>query len=560
MNSLPPLFTSESFNSNAFTNGDVLSLRIGDSRYLKLTGGTITGTLTVSSSLTVAGLSNFSNTINQTMTTGDLLKLTATDNNSRSTILFTTPSNSLELGIRGPAAGIYPSTYYRFSNGSFKYIMDLANGNTQQFGQAVIETNGSHLTLKNGAEWSLIEHGLSSLRISSSVCPALLSLTSIGVNIASNGNHLTLRNGASTAFLEITSGDQLRLVRGYAMNLNSTGLRLQSTSTADARTALDLGQQVGDKVIIFNEPQNSGGDVYSIGCNNLNMIYSSGGGHRFVKSNASPVVNSSDLASIDGNGVLRVSNNTVMTKGWFCPNSSFSNPSARVGIGLACHMANSSFAEFFTWDYTNSLWKDLKINNTMYVNGTNSFVQIGANPGNPIYPLAVSGNFTTSFAGSYGYLNSSGAGSGSSTGSVPVTCFLQHRLWCSEVNAFSDRRLKENFSEVSTDDAIDFIKTVKAKNYNWKADKTKKQCTGYVAQDILKFGKFNDLVALGPDEDLEEEIDEDGFKNPAKHRFLVSYQSAVPILHAAISQLIERIEALEEAANKPKRVRKKKDD
>lgn len=573
MNSLPPLFTSESFNSNAFTNGDVLSLRIGDSRYLKLTGGILTGSLTVSSSLTVSGQTTLQNATTTGLTvsgtsiytdtqtvnksSGDLIILNSSDTNGRSTLKLNCSGIDCEIGLRASLASTAPSNYYRYGAGSYRFVQSMITGNSINYGQLTINTSGSHLNFVNGSESSLIEHGLSSLRISSSVCPALLSLTSIGVNISSNGNHLTLRNGSQTSFFEETSVGILRTVSGLSMNLDSNGLRVDSLgNTNSARSRLDLGDSVSNKTLgIYN----NGTSFYGLSANNNQLQFSSNSAFSwFTACTDSSPVNTNRL-TLASNGVLTLTENAILPKGFFVQNTSFSG-SGRVGIGLACHMANSSFAELFTWDYTNSLWKDMKINNTMYVNGTNSFVQIGANPGNPIYPLAVSGNFTTSFAGSYGYLNSGGAGSGSSTGSVPVTCFLQHRLWCSEVNAFSDRRLKEDFSEVSSDDAIDFIKTVKAKNYNWRADKTKKQCTGYVAQDILKFGKFDDLVTIGPDEDLEEEIDEDGFINPAKHRFLVSYQSAVPILHAAISQLIERIELLEEAANKPKRVRKKKND
>lgn len=509
MNSLPPYFPSQQFNSLAFQNGTNLTKSDLDKLYLPLAAGKnlylidaiVPGVVLASKAVIVDASKNITgfNSIGISRNTGDLLSLTATDTNSRSTIKFNCPGVDMEVGLRSATTGTAPSHYYRYGLGGYRYVQSMINGDAINYGRYTINTSGSHLSLVNNA-----------------------------VN----------------ALIEITAGDQLRLVRGYAMNLNGTGLRLQSASTADARTALDLGQQVSDKVIIFNEPQNSGGDVYSIGCNNTNMIYSAGQGHRFVKSNASPAVNTSDLASIDGNGVLRVSNNTICTKGWFCPNSSFSNPSARVGIGLACHMANASFGELFSWDYTNSLWKDLKINNTMYVNGTNSFVQIGSNPGNPVYPLSVSGNFTTSFGGGYGYLNNSGAGTGTGTGSVPVTCFLQHRLWCSEVNAFSDRRLKENFKEIDEEDAVEFVKKIKPVSYNWKSDKNKNINIGYVAQDILKLRKFDSLVSLGPDEDLNEEIDEDGLVSPSKHRFLVSYQSAVPVLHAALKHALEEIEML----------------
>ncbi len=505
---LPPSFNTAIFNSNAFQGGNYITKQQADLLYLNLASGEnlymleVTPGITQASRALVYNASSSIDSLKIEKNTGDLLTISSTDANSRATIKFNCPTIDMEIGLRSSTTGTAPNNYYRYGSGGYRFVQSMVTGDSINYGR---------------------------------------------LNIFTSGSHLSFTNGVVNALMEVTAGDQLRLVRGYAMNLNSTGLRLQSASTADARSALDMGQQVSDKVIIFNEPQSAGGDVYSIGCNNTNMIFSSGSGHRFVKSNASPAINGSDLASIDGNGVLRVSNNTICTKGWFCPNSSFSNPSARVGIGLACHMANASFGELFAWDYTNNLWKDLKINNTMYVNGTNSFVQIGANPGNPIYPLAVSGNFTTSFGGAYGFLNAGGAGSGTGTGSVPVTCFLQHRLWCSEVNAFSDRRLKENIKDLSEDDAIDFVRNVKPVSFNWKSDKDKSQAIGYIAQDVLKHNKFPQLVSLGPDGDLEEEIEiVNGrkFISPKGQRFNVSYQAAVPIIHSALASLFDYFEEL----------------
>lgn len=514
MEDLQPEFNTAIFNSRAFSSGGLISKSEADRLYLTKVAGKNLYMLDVMPGITQASRAlvyNSSSSIDSLKierNTGDLLTINSTDANSRATIKFNCPTIDMEIGLRSSTTGTAPNNYYRYGSGGYRFVQSMVTGDSINYGR---------------------------------------------LNIFTSGSHLSFTNGVVNALMEVTAGDQLRLVRGYAMNLNSTGLRLQSASTADARSALDMGQQVGDKVIIFNEPQTAGGDVYSIGCNNTNMIFSSGSGHRFVKSNSSPAINGSDLASIDGNGVLRVSNNTICTKGWFCPNSSFSNPSARVGIGLAAHMANASFAELFSWDYTNNLWKDLKINNTMYVNGTNSFVQIGANPGNPVYPLSVSGNFTTSFGGAYGFLNSGGAGSGVGTGSAPVTCFLQHRLWCSEVNAFSDRRLKENIKELSEDDAIDFVRNVKAVSFNWCSDKDKSTAIGYIAQDVLKHNKFPQLVSLGPDNDLEEEVEiVDGkkFISPKGQRFNVSYQAATPILHSALASAFDLIEDLQDLVEK----------
>ena len=366
-------------------------------------------------------------------------------------------------------------------------------------------------------------------------------ITSDRVRIDSSGSHLSIVNGAQIGFIEVPgSVDILRLVRGNCINIGSNGTYIGSNSTRDPVCRLDLGETASNMTLsLFNNTSS----YYGLSANNNSLQYSAFGGHTWYTActNAFPIATS--IMSLESNGVLTATNNIIANKGYFVKQGSFSS-SGRTGIGLACHMVNSSFAELFAWDYTASLWKDMKINNTMYINGTNSFVQIGANPGNPIYPLSVSGNFTTSFGGSYGYLGASGASSGVGTGSSPVTGYFQHRVWASEFNAFSDKRLKDNIIEMNEDDAIDFVKQVVPKHFNWKIDKNKQRCSGYIAQDVLRHGEFSELVSLGPDNDLKEEVDDDGFVSPAGHRFVVSYQNTVPVLHAALAAAFKQIDEL----------------
>lgn len=504
---LPPSFNSALFNSNAFSGSTYITKQQADLLYLNTASGknlymldVVPGTVQASRALVYNSAGSL-DAIKVARNTGDCVTLNTTDVNGRCTILMTAPSNSLEIGVRSDATGSFPGTYYRYSNGSYRFVQNCTNGNSQHFGQFLVETSGSHLTLKNGAQ---------------------------------------------TSFFEETSSGILRTVSGLSMNLDSNGLRVDSLgNTASARGRLDLGDSISNKTLgIYN----NGTAFYGLSANNTMLQSSSNGGFTWYSgcTDASPV--NTLRMTLASNGVLTTTENVIMPKGFFVQQTGFSG-AGRVGIGLACHMANASFAELFTWDYTNSLWKDMKINNTMYVNGTNSFVQIGSNPGNPLYPLSVSGNFTTSFAGSYGWLNQSGAGSGTGTGSVPVTCFLQHRLWCSEVNVFSDVRLKQNIEDLPEDDCIDFVRNVKPVSFNWKSDKDQKRAIGYIAQSILKHDKFPELISSGPDEDLEEVkeiINGREFISPAKQRLNVSYQATTPILHSALSSLYDIVEDLQD--------------
>ena len=507
MEDLTPAFNTAIFNSRAFSSSGLISKSEADRLYLTKIAGknlymldVVPGTTQASRALVYNSAGSL-DAVKVARNTGDCLTLNTTDGNGRATILMTAPANTLEIGVRSDATGSFPGTYYRYTNGSYKFVQNCATGNSQHFGQFVVDTSGSHLTL---------------------------------------------RNGAQTSFFEETATGILRTVSGISANLDANGLRLDVLgNTSSARSRLDLGDSISNKTFgIYN----NGTAFYGLSANNTMLQSSSNGGFTWYSgaTDASPV--NTLRMTLSSGGVLTTTENVIMPKGFFVQNTSFSG-AGRTGIGLACHMANASFAELFCWDYTNSLWKDLKINNTMYVNGTNSFVQIGSNPGNPIYPLSVSGNFTTSFGGAYGWLNASGAGSGTGTGSVPVTCFLQHRLWCSEVNAFSDRRLKENIKELPEEDAIDFIRNVKPVSFNWRSDKDKKRSIGYIAQSILKHDKFPELVSLGPDGNLEEEVEiigERKFVSPKGQRFNVSYQAAVPVLHSGLASAFDLIENLQE--------------
>ena len=552
MNSLPPYFPSEQFNSLAFQNGTNLTKADLDKLYLPLVSGKnlylidaiIPGTVSASKAVIVDASKNITgfNSIGISRTTGDLLSLTSTDASSRCSILMTAPSNSLEVGVRSD--GLYTGNYYRYANGAFRFVQNSTTGNSQHFGQFLIDTSGSHLTLKNGSELSLIEHGLSSLRISSSVCPALLSLTSIGVNISSSGSHLTLKNGVQSSFLEETSSGILRIISGLSVNLDSNGLRIDSLgNTASARSRLDLGSSAGDKgIALFNNTTS----YFGISANNNALQYQSNVNHLWTTncSDATPL--GTTIMSMNNTGSLTCYDNTIMKKGFFIERQAFSS-TGRSGRGISAFYASSdSVAKLFAYDYGATTFNGLQLGNCLLVNG-NGGGTVTIDNGVTVsgsYPLTVSSWFTTSFGGSYGYIGGGGAGTGVGTGVVDVSIYANKRIWTQEVNAFSDRRLKENFKEIDEDDAVEFVKKIKPVSYNWKSDKNKNINIGYVAQDILKLRKFDSLVSLGPDEDLNEEIDEDGLISPGKHRFLVSYQSAIPVLHAALKHALEEIEML----------------
>ncbi len=580
MEDLPPRFNSAVFNSSAFSSGNPITKIDTDRLYVPLkalgpSGSSSPGKIIVADNFGQIGINRASG--------GDLLTLTSSATNARSTIKFTTDAQSWEFGSRGSTAQ-YPNSIY-FYNGLFRFVMNQS-GDVQIFSttSSSSKTTGAFIvdggvgiggrlncdsfqTYSNVASISKVTGSIitNSLGVANKINAENLQLygttnstnkttgafivdggigcnstiTADRVRIDSSGSHLTLISGGTQGFLEqVQSDDILRIVRGYALNVGTNGLRIQSGSTAAARFPIDLGNGSADIMICLST--NTGSNpIYGIGANNVNMIYSSGGGHRWTLSTSGTI--GSDLMSLGSTGTLTTTQNLVAGTGIFVKQGF--NLTGRTGNGIALHCANSTYSEIFTYDYTANQVKDMRIGNTIYISDQNKFVSIGGGTTQPNYPLTVVGNFSTSFAGAYGYIALAGANTGVGTGVVPVTASFQHRVWCSEVNVFSDSRLKDNINTIDTADALEFVKNVNPVHFHWKSDELKQRALGYIAQDVLKHCKFPELVCLGPDAELEEEIDDDGFLSPAGQRFVVSYQNAVPILHKALAASFERLDA-----------------
>ena len=160
---------------------------------------------------------------------------------------------------------------------------------------------------------------------------------------------------------------------------------------------------------------------------------------------------------------------------------------------------------------------------------SNGYFGIGTN--NPVIGLHVNAYASFNFTNGYGYLNSSG-NTGTQSGTSNYSGYFDKRCAAQEFNAISDRREKENFKQIKYKKSIDFINNCEPKKYNYIGENT--QNYGYVAQDILKAG-FDNLINLAPS-DLEEEIDDDGFVSPKGAKFVLQYNSIIPLLHTVIKQ------------------------
>ena len=360
------------------------------------------------------------------------------------------------------------------------------------------------------------------------------------INITRNGSQLSIINGANSALIELpASPNHLRFVRGYAMCLGPTGLTIENASNAAARYPIDMQATAADiKLCLYQSGSNG---TYGLGANASSLIYCSGGsGHKFYKTAIANTL-STLQAEIDTNGNFIASNNLISGTGCFLRQGF--NSAGRSGTGLAMHMANSTFAEIFAYDYPSGPFKDINIANTLLVQGGTQCVGIGFNPSTDIiaYPFAVSKTISSSIPGSYGLLNSSGASSGGSgTGSVQVSIYASGRMFATEFDAYSDRRLKHHIAPIDTDRALEFIDKVEPVSYEWRSEDAGKR-TGYVAQQLLSTKLFPDLVTMHVDKTMKADDD-----SPEGYSLSLQYAAVVPILHQAIKAMRAELISLRE--------------
>ena len=145
--------------------------------------------------------------------------------------------------------------------------------------------------------------------------------------------------------------------------------------------------------------------------------------------------------------------------------------------------------------------------------------------------------------GSYGFLATSGAGTGAGT-TATYGLYVQQRVEATEFDATSDERLKDIQGEIELGEAIKLVKNVKPIKFTWKNKESEGVKAGYSAQQVVKSG-FKDLIGHIQNENLTETTDDEGFTSPDGFQLTMSYDQVTPYHGVVLKHLLEKIEQLE---------------
>lgn len=497
------------------------STTISESEIAVLDGVTA-GTASASKALVVDASKNIASlgTIGQTIASGgDMITLTSSNTGARNTIKFVTDLQSWEVGSRASTAS-NPNTLYMY-NGGYKFLM-------QPSGDTSILSSTASTSKTTGA--LQVTGGISTQG----------SMWNNQTNISASGSHLSLFNGANSALIELDATPNLRLVRGFAMNLGSSGLNLGSASTITPRYPLDFGATAADVIINLFQSIGTSNALYGIGANNSAVEYHSGADHAWYKNTTANGSLGTKLMQLSASGLLDCVG-TIRSTG-------ISSPGSGAGIELSYDPSGSK-SNIYSFDRSGGSYLDINLNDKCYLKGSNGYLGV-ATGSNVLFPLQVMGTANaTRLTGTYGWLSAAGSGSSTSFTNRPFSIYSDGGILVNsgEVDSFSDIRMKTDIAELDSDIASRFMKATPIQ-YRYKNDPNSQQHLGYSAQSLMALGLHHLVGFTFADEPLEpmqvECIDGTTIDLPSDKRLVLSQLNIIPILHSLIKRQQEAIDEL----------------
>jgi len=445
----PPLFNTSIFNNNAFQDSDGdLTLQQADVRYLKLTGGTLSGSLSLNDELNVIRSSN-----------GDAIKC----NNGS---VF----SALNLATNNAHIGTTSNHNFNIQANNNNVIQCKPTGACNIFNS--LEIAGTLLVDANrditNVRYLEINRTNNNkyLAWTDNTCNAELFINASSIaSIGTSTNHTFNIKSNNTDRLQILSNGNVNVVNG---NLLLNGQLITASAVElNYNDITTIGTAQASKALILD----SNKDIYEINKLQIGSVTSS----------------TSDFS--------------VLT-----------SANARIRIGSAETTGNSITMQWTyvgNNDNSNRLSFDFfgQNNNLVLLKSGN----VGIGIGTPVCKLDVSGSSFIQVANAQLLAignNTSYTGQGVVTSSQNVSIKASSGIWANAIFVSSDRRLKTNFDNIKDETIDDFIKNVEPLIYQRKKEKSFE--IGYIAQDLSKIQDlYNTIVYAFKKDNFKKENDDD---------------------------------------------------
>lgn len=516
MSSLTSSITMSSTLSNSISTAggiSVGSVLFGATQASYLTGitpgtGQASKALILDASANIASINTLSASIISmpNASGGDMITLTSTSSAARNTIKFVTNTQSWECGTRGSTA-TNSDTFYIY-NGGYKLIMQ-PSGNTQLNGTLALSAGGSHLFLVNGVNSALIEVA--------------------------------------------TSPNILRMVRGYALNVGSSGVTIGSGSIQEARYPIDFQVAAADVQICFFQSGTS--SLYGIGANNSALEFHSGSAFNWYTGTTANGSLGTNLLNLTSAGTLTATQNLIANAG---VHASTISTAGLAALGNSAHMHYaSSMGSFFTYNYNTGTYGNSMFGNNSIASCSNGYVNINTSSFTQNAPLAVFGSAPFTRVTGFGWLASSGSGTAVGFTNRPFSIYSEWGIivGSGEIDVFSDLRMKKDVQALDDDICARFIKNINPIQFKYNHDEDREHY-GYAAQQLMAYGYHALVGVTHADEPLEPQkiptyipdpssgemkLSGKSIDLPGDVRCVVSMIDMIPMLHKCIQIQMERL-------------------
>ena len=558
----PPLSTQ-----SLFYNGIMYDTLPLDNRYRGITSGTaspnkalildgskdITGVSSIGASTLILGGAMLSSTeagylTSITAGTPTANKVLTLDSNSRLNGTLNIGGNGLlriERSTNGApfisVNGTSSLSMYHFANGDIYFGTTTAHAlvfQTNSGGRMIIGSNGAITGISSLSTTSLV---LGSNTLGSTEAGYLTGITA---GTASASKALVLDASRNITNINSISTTSLTVNGNPITGLADTGILAPSTKTISTYT-------VDGNVWYCNSSRYYG--MRLIDVDTFAMLSCSGGGLY----NDQLVYYHSATPKLELNAAYLARNFTTaspwaVSSGAFASQLNLSAGSAGQHFLFGSQTASSSKAQFeirsgYVANASDSNYCLLRSNvdsdQGLLIRADGRVSINGTAPGsgiisNPSAILHVRGGVNQASLSCLARLDASGVATGLNLTNINVSIYANAYIW-SNIGfiASSDKRLKTDIEELPVERVKQLLK-LPVVSYKLKNDD--KTQFGILAQDLVKLG-FTELVSLTMNEDLKEEIDEDGFIYPEGAQLTVSYDRLAPLLLVLLKDLYERI-------------------